>query len=81
MTWKELKDKLDKLSDKQLSEEVVVWNYRISPMEGTLDTLEEDQLFNNDWDNSMPKSMLDKESLEDKGTYIIAKKNMLVIKF
>lgn len=80
MTWKELSDKISKMTEEQQGMAVQVWGEEKPLEEGVLCFADEDMLYNEEWDDCCyPRSMVEEEDIPEaiivatKGTpYIFA---------
>ena len=74
MTWKELKEEIEKMTPEQQGQEVITWGER-NPMRPTsLAVCDENMYSNDDWDFCCLESDLAPEDRDDPGTDLYAKK-------
>lgn len=81
MTWKELKQKIEKMSEEEQEKTVTVWADEEPIRDAVLSRCTEDLYGNNDWDFAVYKSDLEEEELNDTGTYLIARKGHYYLDF
>ena len=75
MTWKELKEKIEKLSEKQLNEPVSVWGPEC-PFSNDVElrVSEEDFYSSPDWDYAIKESEMDEDDKYNEEKYVICEK-------
>jgi len=81
MTWKELKNRIEKMPEEEQEKNVTVWAEEKPIWDAVLSRCSEDLYWNNNWDCSYYKSDLEEEELNDPGTYLIARKGHYYLDF
>lgn len=74
MTYKELKEKLNALSEDELNQCVKIWGEDINLSACSVDECDEDQYYNPCWDSCELESSLSEEDLSDPDTRLEIKK-------
>lgn len=83
MTWKELSDKIEKLSDEQKQMTVKGWSEE-TPISDAVFCIDNEHYYCNydaDWDCCYRESELEKEDLEDENTHLVLEANVPYIFF
>ena len=81
MTWKELKNRIEKMPEDEQEKTVTVWAEEEPMRDAVLSRCTEDLYGNNEWDLTLYKSDLEEEELNDTGTYLIARKGHYYLDF
>lgn len=81
MTWKELKNRIDRMPEKEQEQKVTVWAEEEPIRDAVLSRCTEDMYGNDNWDFSVYESDCTEEDLNDPGTYLIAIKGHYYLDF
>ncbi len=68
MTWRELRDAIDKMDASQLDKEAKCWREDQPLVNVTLEQSSEAQYYNQDWDYCHLESEIDEDDLNDEST-------------
>lgn len=82
MTYKELQDRISKMTEEEKSQEVAVWGEDFPLRRNCqLTKNDEDMYYNHEWgdDSCCPKSMLPEEDAEDPDTFLVFKQGQYYI--
>ena len=74
MTWKELKNRIEKMPADEQEKAATVWAEEEPIRDAVLARCAEDLYCNNDWDFAVYKSDLEEEELNDPDTHLAARK-------
>lgn len=81
MTWKELKEKIDRMSTEQQELPVLAWGEYEPISEADLEICDENMYRNDDWYYSVVESDLTDDEKEDPETILVAKKGTYYLSF
>lgn len=81
MTWKELKDRIERMTPEEQERSVVGWGEDTPIKDAVLAKLDENLYYNANWDCCVYGSDCEPEDLTDPGTYLIAKKGLYYLEF
>lgn len=81
MTWKELKQKIEKMSEDQQDLSAIGFGEEIPIRKISFEKFDENLYYNKNWDNSYLESDLTNDEKEEPGTILVAKKNTYYLLF
>lgn len=81
MTWKELRDKISRMTEEEQQQEVAIWgeDFSLRNKNCVLTKTDKAVYYNIEWDESCEEDELMPEDLEDPDTYKICEKGMYYI--
>ena len=81
MTWKELKDRIEKMTSEEQERSVVGCGEETPIKDAVLAKVTEDMYYNANWDYAESESDIPAEELADPETYLIAEKGLYYLEF
>lgn len=81
MTWKELKDRIEKMTPEEQDKTVVGWGEDTPIRDAVLAKVTEDMYYNENWDHAESESDISTEELADPETSLIAEKGLYYLEF